>query len=369
MAKKQIEETVSSPKKKWFAELKKADYVADEEYDSFKPENCIKTPSPYLNWVTANKSNAYPKNSSILFFGAPKSGKSFLCLSMIAEMHRTDPEGVAVYVSTELRGQLQATGFPGIDPDRILIVDSNDAKEIVDEVLNEGLKSQVQDGMPLRMFVLDSVNGVQGIKRKNADSVEQHLIGDSALTIKTILGDLVPWCKRNKVFLVGTAQLSANIDGGMHAPKEKLNASWAAKHSFEAFISVKRAGSADDKIDISGASFEDDIKDARGNKILNAHKVYVKMEENSIGPAGRAGIFTLSPTQGVINSYEEIFWLGKNAGIITTPNNRNFFFNEQTWFGKKETAFAIRDNPELAAAILEEVRKLDDKQFLIRKDA
>lgn len=362
MAKRTEEiENASAPKKKWFAEIKKADYVAKNNYESFAPENCFKSPSHYLNWVTGNKANAFPFNSSKIYFGAPKSGKTFLCLSEIAEMHRTDPVGVAVYISTELRGQLQATNFPGIDQDRILIVDSNDAAEIGDDLINGQLKPQVQDGMPLRILCVDSVNGIQGTKRKNADSIEQHLIGDQALTIKNFLQIVVPWCKRNKIMLIGTAQLTANIDAGSHGPKEKMSASWATKHAFEYFISVKRAGAAEDKIDISGASFEEDIKDARGNKILNAHKVYVKMEESSIGPAGRSGVFTLSPTLGIINSYEEIFWLGKNTGVISTPNNRTYYFGDQSWNGKKEMAFAIRDNPELGEAILEEVRKLDDK--------
>lgn len=345
---------------KWLSDIK-IDSMADFDYDSYSQENCLYSPSPYLNWLTANKANGFPKNSSILFFSEPKSGKSFLCLSMIAEMHKRDPEGIAVYVSTELRGQLQATDFPGIDKDRILIIDSNDPVEIFDELLDNNLKAKVQDGMPLKIIVLDSVTGILGIKRKAAESIEQHLIGDQALTIGNAMQNLVPWCKRNKILLLGTAQMRANIDSNPYAEKTKMQASFAVKHSFEFFISVKKANAADDKKDLEGKTFEDEIKDARGNNLINAHKVYAKMEASSIGSAGRAGVFTISYSNGLINQHEETFFLGVNSGVIKKEGMRNYFFGDKKWSSKMDCANAIKSDEKLASAILEEVRKLDDK--------
>lgn len=346
---------------KWLSDLKKLDSAVNFDYDSYAPENCVYSPSPYLNWLTANKANAFPKNSSILFFSEPKSGKSFLCLSMIAEMHKRDPEGIAVYVSTEHRAQLQAVNFPGIDVDRVLLIDSDDPAEIFDELLDQNLKPKVQDGMPLRMFILDSVTGVKGVKRKAADSIEQHLIGDQALTIGNAMQNIVPWCKRNKILLVGTAQMRANIDSNPYAEKTKMQASFSVRHSFEFFISVKKANAADDKKDLEGKTFEDEIKDARGNNLINAHKVYCKVEASSIGSAGRAGVFTLSYTNGIINQHEEIFFLGTQTGAIRKEGMRNYFFADQKWSSKMECANAIKQDPQLGLAILEQVRKLDNK--------
>jgi RecA/RadA recombinase len=346
---------------KWLSDLKKLDSAADLEYDLYSSKNCLYSPSPYFNWISGNSANGYPSISSILFFSEPKSGKSFLCLSMIAELHKNDKEAIAVFVSTEFRGRLQAAEFPGIDQERLLIIDSNDPVEIFDELLDENLKPAVQDGMPLKIIVIDSITGILGIKRKNADTIEQHLIGDQALTIGNALQNLMPWCKRNKILLIGTAQLRANIDSNPYAEKTKMQASFAVKHSFEYFISVKRAGSAEDKADIDGKTFEEEgMKDARGNGLLNGHKVYVKCEGNSSGPQGRAGVFTLDYTQGIVNQHEEIFFLAKNVGILKTENNRTFEFEGQKFNGKKEAALAIKDNPKLAKAILEAVRKLDE---------
>jgi RecA/RadA recombinase len=346
---------------KWLKQLLQYEDAVKYDYDSFDPLNCYYTPSPYFNWIFANKAMGIPKNSSVLFYSEPKAGKSLSCYAIIQEMQRRDPEGMAIYFNTELRGQLQHSVFPGMDKERLMIFDNNDPIEIFDRV-EKDIKSMVQDGMPLRIIVIDSLTNIEGIKRKNSDSVEQHLIGDRALTLQTGLGKLVPFCKRNKILLIATDQIRSNVDAGSYGPKEKAASSWATKHAFEYQVSLRRAGAAEDKMDIEGKTFEEeDKKDARGNKLLIGHKVYVKMEGSSIGPQGRAGVFTMDYNKGIINQHEEIFFLGKNTGIIQLEGTKKYSFNGESWNGKKECALAIRDNPELAAAILEEVRKLDER--------
>lgn len=348
-------------KNKWFKQLSQYEDAVKYDYDSYAPENCLYTPSPYFNWIFANKSHGIPKNASLLMFSEPKAGKSLAVYAMIMEMQKRDPEGIAVVFNTEIRGQLQHDVFPDIDRERMVIFDTNNPIEIFDRVEND-IKVMVQDGMPLRMIAIDSLTNIQGIKREDAASVANHLIGDHAITVQTGLSKLVPFCKRNGILLVATEQVRANIDGGYGGPKEKAASTWATKHAFEYHISFKKANSKDDKQDIEGKTFEDEgIKDARDNKLVLGHKVYVKMESSSIGQSGRAGVFTLSYKKGIINQNEEIFWLGKNTGIISTPNNRTYNFGGQSFNGKKECAAAIRDNSEMASAILEEVKKLDNK--------
>lgn len=345
----------------WLKQLKVYDDTVKYDYDSFAPQNCLYTPSPYFNWIFANKANGVPKNASILFFSEPKAGKSLSIYAMIAEMHARDKEGISIYFNTELRGQLQHEAIPGIDQERSIIYDTNDPVEIFDRIEND-IKAMVQDGMPLRIIAIDSLTNIQGIKRGNADSVANHLMGDQALTLQIGLGKLVPFCKRNGILLICTSQMRANPDAGQYGPKEKMAAQWATKHAFEYFVSLKRAGAAEDKQDLAGNTFEEeDMKDARGNKLLNGHKVFVKMEASSIGQAGRAGVFTLSYDNGIINQHEEIFHLGKNLGIITTPNNRTYNFDGKSYNGKVQTAEAIAADPEMAKKILDAVRALDNK--------
>lgn len=344
---------------KWLKQLKAYDDAVNPDYDSFAAENCLYTPSPYFNWIFANKSHGIPKNSSVLFFSEQKAGKSLSIYAMILEMQRRDPEGIAIVFNTELRGALQGGVFPELDQDRMIIYDTNLPAEIFDRV-DKDIQAMVQDGMPLRILAIDSLSNIQGVKRANAESATDHLVGDHALTVQIGLSKLVPFCKRNKILLIATSQMRGNLDAGKYGPKEKMEASWAVKHAFEYFISLKRAGAAEDKADIEGKTFEDDTKDARDNKLLTGHKIYVKMEANSVGPQGRSGVFTMDYEKGIINQHEEIFFLGKSTGVIQTPNNRTYNFAGKSYNGKKEMALAIRDDQELADAILDEVKKLDE---------
>lgn len=355
-----IKAAVKPAENKWLKQLRAYDDAVVPDYDSYAEENCLYTPSPYFNWIFANKSHGVPKNSSILFFSEQKAGKSLSIYAMVLEMQRRDPEGIAIIFNTELRGQLQGGVFPEIDQTRMIIYDTNLPSEIFDRVEND-IKAMVQDGMPLRILAIDSLTNIIGVKRQNAESATDHLVGDHALTVQIGLSKLVPFCKRNKILLIATSQMRGNLDAGKYGPKEKMAESWATKHAFEYFISLKRAGDAEDKMDIEGKTFTEDIKDARDNPLLTGHKIYVKMEASSLGPQGRAGVFTMDYEKGIINQHEEIFWLGKDTGVIKTEsNNRVFVYGDQKWVGKKEMAFAIRDDKKLADSIMAEVRKLDE---------
>jgi RecA/RadA recombinase len=345
---------------KYLKDLKKYDDAVDYEYDSFSPENCLYTPSPYFNWVFANKANGIPKNSSVLFLSEQKAGKSLSCYATILEMQRRDPEGIAIFFNTELRGQLQHNVFPEIDKERMVIYDTKDPVEIFDRIEND-IKPLVQDGMPLRIIVIDSLTNIQGVKRKDAESVADHLRGDHALTLQAGLDKLVPFCKRNKILLIGTSQMRANQEAGPYGPKERMAEGWITKHTFEYFIALKRAGAAEDKKDMDGKVFEDEgAKDARDNNLLTGHKIFVKCEGSSIGPQGRAGVFTMDYKKGIINQHEEIFFLGVNSGVVKCEG-KTYSFGGQKAIGKAAFATLIKSDNKLARAILEEVRKLDDR--------
>lgn len=357
---KKDEKKDKKPMNKWTKQLRQYEDTVNYEYDSFAPQNCLYSPSPYYNWIFANKSAGVPKNASILMFSEQKAGKSLSCYAFIDEMLRRDPEGHAIYFNSELRGQLQHDLFKTIDKERNTIYDTNDPAEIFDRI-EKDFKPMVQDGFPLRIIVLDSLTAIMGVKRGDAESVTQHLIGDKALTLQIGLEKLVPFCKRNKILLIATVQMRANVgDTSWHAEKDKAAAQWATKHAFEYFVSLKRAGGKEDKQDLQGITFEDEeLVDARGNKLLLGHKIYAKLEQSSLGQAGRAGVFTVDYKDGIINIHEEVFHMASNTGVIKNAGAW-YTFKDYKWNGKKAAALAIKENPKLAAELLAAVKKLDE---------
>ena len=341
---------------KWLKQLRKHEAYVEHDYDAFEEKNCIFTPSPYMNWIFANKSHGIPKGSGVLLYSEPKAGKSLLSQSIISQLHQDDPEAIAMYFSTEYKGKFQKGFFSGTDPDRILFCDTSDPKDIFDYLAYE-VQPLVQDGMPLRLVVIDSITAIGGVKAQGR-SVEDHLIGDKALTITRGLDQIIPFFKKNNITYITVAQIRMNI-GAHYGPDIKAAVPKACEHNHEYFISVKKAGSADDKKDLAGNSFEGESKDARGNKDLTGHKIYVKMEQNSVGTAGRAARITVDYKKGFINQHEEIFELGVNTGVLSRPNNRVYEFQGITYDGKNAMADAIKNNPGLGEAILDEVKLLD----------
>lgn len=341
---------------KWLKQLRKSDAVVDPGYDAFSKENCLYTPSPYMNWIFANKSHGIPKGSGVLFYSDPKAGKSLVSQAISGQLHEDDGEGYVLYFSTEYKGKFQKNFFGNIDPERIITYDTSDPRDIFDYLVDT-IEPMVQDGFPLRMVVIDSLTSVGGIKAEGR-SVGDHLIGDKALTITRGLDRIIPFFKKNNITYITVAQVRMNI-GVMHGPDTKAAVPKACEHNHEFFISIKRAGSADDKKDLSGKSFEGEVKDARGNKAVTGHKIYVKMEQNSIGQAGRTAKITLDYKKGFINQHEEIFELGANTGVINRPNNVTYEFEGETYRGKGAMADAIKSDPELAKRILDKVKEMD----------
>jgi len=341
---------------KWLKQLRKHDAAVDNDYDAFAPENCIYTPSPYINWIFANKSQGIPKGSGVLLYSEPKAGKSLLSQAIAGQLHEDDGEGIVMYFSTEMKGKYQKGFFGNIDPDRIIMYDTSDPRDIFDYLADE-VQPMVQDGMPLKMVIIDSLTAIGGIKAEGR-SVGDHLIGDKALTITRGLDRVIPFFKKHNITYITVAQVRMNI-GAMYGPDTKAAVPKACEHNHEYFLTVKKAGSADDRKDLEGNSFEGGVKDARGNKAVTGHKIYVKMEQNSVGQAGRTAKVTLDYKKGFINEHEEIFELGVNTGIFERPNNRTYIYEGQTYNGKKALANAIKDDPEMAQRVMEQVKLLD----------
>ena len=86
----------------WMAKLQKLDGAV--EIGKYDPQsNCLQSPSPYSNWSFGIKGHGLPFGYSMLLGGPAKSGKTFVLLNFIAELHKSDPTAWAVIYNTEMR--------------------------------------------------------------------------------------------------------------------------------------------------------------------------------------------------------------------------------------------------------------------------
>lgn len=345
----------------WMKTLNSYEDAVKHDYDAFAKENCIFSSSPYFNWIFANRNNGIPRGTGVLLFSEPKAGKSLAIQGLVAQLHMSDPEAIAIVFNTEMRGKFQKGFFEGVDPKRVVVYDTNRPEDIFDRLEKE-IFPMVQDGMPLKLVAFDSITMIGGTKSQSGDrSVNDHLVGDKALTVGKGWEKVIPLLKRHMVTYVGVEQMRMNVDtSNPHGPKTKMAGTFMTKHVFEYFISIKRAGSADDKKDLAGNDFaEEGTKDARGNKLATGHKIYFKMEESSLGPAGRSGVLTVDYKKGFINVHEEVTLMGIGSGAIKADGGSWYKIGEKRLNGKKQVADYVRENPEIMAQILADVIALD----------
>lgn len=357
--------------KKLFQSLMKLEGAVNREYDPL--EHVLRTPSHSVNWALANKGHGLPEGYSMVLWGPPKSGKSILSNAFIGQVHQDDPEAYTVTFNTEMRGELQqaesANEMFGIDPERHITFDVNEPVLIFDRI-EKDLAALVDDGVKIKLVVIDSLAAILGRRQMSADTVDQAQIGDRAATLQEGLMRILGILRRKRISLIMTTHSRAEMDRTeqMRGRDKKMAAAFAVKHFAEYFCYVERLENKDSKQDLMKVGFVDETtKDFMDKAMKTGHRIRFQVTGNSIGPDGRSAEFTMDYKRGIINTYEEAFILGCEFGVIERPNNRTYIYNGTNYNGIKEILVAMRDNRAMEKEIIAKVFKLDTERFLTPK--
>jgi RecA/RadA recombinase len=353
---------------KWMKQLQKLSGAVDRSYKPFN--HVIRTPSPSVNFVFGN-THGLPLGYTAVIYGEPKGGKSVLANAFIGQLHRDDPDAIAVKFNTELRETGQLTDHQGsvwgIDFDRYLAYDTNQPHEIFDRIDTE-INAMCQEGAPIKLIVIDSITGIVGRRAmNNTKGIMQQQIGDDALTITNGLKQILKTVRDNRIALILTTHVRAELDPNVakYAPT-KMAGSWALKHFAEYFISVAPNKSKEGRTDLAGKEFVDNnVQDMMGKGEKVGHKIRVAMKDSSVGPKGRVGEFVLDYGKGIVNVNEEIFHLVTRRGVVERTGN-SYIINDfpiagqsQKYVGKNDFATAISENEDLAKELVKRVRAQD----------
>lgn len=324
----------------------------------------LDTHSPSLNF-TFGKGQGLPRGYSILLFGEPKAGKTLISNSFVGRLHQNIPTAYAIKFNTEYRegGQLSEDDAKmwGIDLDRYAAYETNLPDQIFDRIERD-IPPLIEDGMDLRLIIIDSLNGIQGRRALNADSIMTQQIGDNAMTIQEGLKRILPIQRKYNFSLILTSQVRSQMDMAAQMRGEKIRAavSFATKHHCEYSMSVERIASKAGREDMLGNKLEDDsIADMADRAEATGHRIRVKMVDSSMGAKGRVGEFTINYGKGIVSTHEEVFLLGLNRGVIQKPNNLMYGFGDKSWKGKEAMINAIKQDTTLYDNILKELKMRD----------
>src|SRR6185369_14528814 len=85
---------------KWMTRLGKHDSARQWDYNPYA--HILRFSSPGLNFVFG-KTHGLPLGQPLVIYGPNKAGKTILAYDLIAELHRSDPDAIAIRFDTEMR--------------------------------------------------------------------------------------------------------------------------------------------------------------------------------------------------------------------------------------------------------------------------
>lgn len=362
--------------KNWLTQLNKHEGTVDRSYDPHL--HVIKSASPSINF-TFGKGHGLPLGLTLALGGPPKGGKSLLGKSFIGQTHADYPDGWVVKYNTEFREQAQATPEEdermfGIDPNRYMPYETNIPEEIFDHIETD-LNAMCQEGFPLKLIMIDSINGIRGRRSLNADSINVQQRGDHALTMGEGLQRILPVIRRHKIALILTCQIRAEQDEleQKRGNKVRMALPFGVEHIAEYKMFIEPNRNKDGRENLAGQNFKNAaLKDLGGNEEQTGHKIRARMKDSSCGPKGRLGEFTMDYNKGFIDLHEEVFLLGVNRGIIERVNTVTLKFDNKEYRGKPALLEALRSQPGMQTKILEKLKEkeregafeIEDSQYV-----
>lgn len=360
------------PKTNWMAKLATLEGAVTERRNIHS--TVIQTSSPYLNF-TFGHGWGLPLGYSLVLYGPPKAGKSLISYLMAAGVHRDYEDGIVVKFNTEFReeGQLdpRLASLIGVDMNRYMGIDAN-APDLIYDQIEQQVAAWCGDGMPIKLVIIDSMNGVQGRRGMESESILKTQIGDVALTNKEGLKRILPVQRKYNFSIVMTSHVAIEMDRAeqMRGNKYRMGASIGVQHHAEYFMYVERDIRKAAKADLQGREFVDKtLQDAEEEGEVTGNKINFVLKDSSFGGRGRNGTLTFDYGRGLINQHEEIFLLGTRRGVVERPDATHYVFAGTKWKGKDAFLNALKDDKNMQEAILKDLRARDISGQMAQYDA
>lgn len=298
-------------KNKWFSKLSEDWGIVASQLE-IKKSPVISTPSPSLNWATS-VGGFSPGKISVLF-GPESAGKSLLAMYSIIELQKRDTEALSLWIDSEFSFNMPLFLKLGGDPDRLIIKKTNKPVEIFDFIGGDVLE-QLQEGMPLKCLVIDSIKAIRYPVEANKKSTEdQHMGGSGSKYLGSAIKLILPVIAKYEILTFFVQQASSEIDP-MKALRNPyvMTEGRALKHAADLLLEIVKLDTKNGVIEsgetISGASQQ------------IGHKVRIKVKKNRLGVPARMAQFTYHYDNGIIDTDTEIFELGKSLGVVFHPKN------------------------------------------------
>ena len=268
-----------------------------------------------------------PRGRVVEIYGPESSGKTTLCLEVVAEVQKQG--GVAAYIDAENALDPVYAGKLGVNVGERLISQPDTGEqglEIADMLVRSG-------GVDL--IVIDSVAALVP-KAEIEGEMGDQLPGLQARLMSQALRKLTSNIKRTNTLVIFINQIRMKI-GVMFGSPETTTGGNALKFYASVRLDIRRIGS---------------IK--RGDEVVG-NETRVKVVKNKIAPPFREALFDIMYGEG-ISREGEIIELGVLHNIIDKSGAWYAYNGDKIGQGKDNTREYLKEHPEMAQEIEGKIR-------------
>jgi recombination protein RecA len=284
-------------------------------------------PTGAINLDAAIGVGGIPRGRITEVYGPESSGKTTLCLHVVANAQRTG--GVAAYIDAEHALDTEYARKLGVDVDNLLISQPDtgeQALEICDILVRSGAVDVV---------VIDSVAALVPKAEIEGEMGDAH-VGLQARLMSQALRKLTGAIARSRTSVIFINQLREKI-GVMFGNPETTTGGKALKFYASVRLDIRRIGPVKEKEDVIGSH------------------VRVKVVKNKVAPPFKQAEFDIMYAEGISHA-SLVLDIAAEANIIEKSGAWYSYNGQKIGQGRENAKMYLKDNPTLMTDVEEKVK-------------
>jgi recombination protein RecA len=279
-------------------------------------------PTGAVNLDAAIGIGGIPRGRISEIYGPESSGKTTLCLHIIANAQRAG--GIAAFVDAEHALDVQYAAKLGVDVDNLLVSQPDTGEQALDiaEVL---IRSNAVD-----VVVIDSVAALVPRAEIEGEMGDAH-VGLQARLMSQALRKITGAVNRSSTSVIFTNQIREKI-GVMFGSPETTSGGRALKFYASVRLDIRRIGAIKDGQDVTG------------------NRTRVKVVKNKCAPPFRQAEFDILYNEG-ISHYGLLIDIGSEEGIVEKSGSWYSYGDLRLGQGKENSKVFLNENPDIAEEI------------------
>jgi recombination protein RecA len=284
-------------------------------------------PTGAINLDAAIGIGGIPRGRITEIYGPESSGKTTLCLHVVANAQKTG--GVAAFIDAEHALDVEYAKKLGVDVESLLVSQPDTGEQAL-EIVDTLVRSNAID-----VLVVDSVAALVPRAEIEGEMGDSHM-GLQARLMSQALRKLTGAIARSKTSVIFINQLREKI-GVMFGNPETTTGGKALKFYASLRLDIRRIGPVKEKEDVIGSH------------------VRVKVVKNKVAPPFKQAEFDIMYAEGISHA-SLVLDIAAEAAIIDKSGAWYSYGSQRIGQGRENAKMFLKDNPTLMAEVEEKVK-------------